>query len=254
MDFVGHYFYKVSKKKVGAPPKTNEEFLKRIKELNNGIEILEEYKGYHKSILFKNKYGLCKVQPGTLLKGMTGSLVSAIDKTAYMIEQFKEKHNNNKYTYPNYSYCGNRCKSLIQCPIHGEFYQLTDFHLMGSGCKECGKTRINGFSRTDFVNMSNGRNAIYYIIKCWNKEEEFYKLGITSRSVKIRYREKLLMPYNYESIFEYTSSDPEVIWDLEKRIKKKYKSFKMLPNLHFKGSQECFLLTLPIKEIIASFK
>ena len=42
--------------------------------------------------------------------------------------------------------------------------------------------------------------GVFYIIKCWNSQECFYKVGITSYSVKRRYNSKRDMPYNYEII------------------------------------------------------
>jgi hypothetical protein len=231
-----------------------DDFLQRVKNTGSNIEILEERGNYHKGILCRNKYGLVKVSPDHLLKGSSGSLRTAIDKTAYMIEQFKEKHSN-FYSYPNYIYCGNRCVGRIECPVHGEFEQLTDVHLMGSGCNKCGQeNRVNGFGRTDFINMANGRECIFYIVKCTNQEEGFYKMGITARTVKERYKDKSAMPYPYDIIFEYFSFDAGYIWDLELELKKIYKLLKQEPKKYFKGATECFNLSLPIEEIIENLK
>jgi hypothetical protein len=240
--------------KKGAPALTEELFQKRMYEVNSGIEILENYKGFHQQILCKNKYGFVKVAPQNLLKGYLGSLKVATDKTSYMIEQFKERHNS-LYSYPNYIYCGNRCIGKIECSIHGEFEQLSDVHLMGSGCKKCGQEgRVNGFGRTDFINMANGRECIYYIIKCDNEEESFYKMGITARTVKDRYKDRYTMPYPFRTIFEHFSFDAGYIWDLESSLKNQYKSVKYEPNIYFKGITECFNLSLPVDEIIENLK
>ncbi len=245
------------KNKIGAPSITNEEFLKRIFKLNNNIEILEEYKGFHVPILFKNKYGICKVQAGNLLKGKLGSLQSAIDKTAYMIEQFKEKHNN-KYTYPNFKYVGNRVKGKIECPIHGEFEQLTDVHLMGSGCRSCAFIKNDnykgrGYSRSDYIKTANGRDGILYILKCFGNNEKFYKIGITIQNIKIRYNNKEKLPYKYEIIFQHTC-DAGCVWDLEKLYLKKLKNYRYKPLINFKGYTECLDIQTPIEEIKNNLK
>jgi hypothetical protein len=56
-------------------------------------------------------------------------------------EEFKklsiEKHGN-FYNYSNVNYVGNKNNVKIICPIHGEFLQRPDHHILGSGCKKCG--------------------------------------------------------------------------------------------------------------------
>jgi hypothetical protein len=50
---------------------------------------------------------------------------------------------NTKYDYSLVSYETAFIKVKIVCPIHGEFLQSPTHHLRGSGCKECGKKKIN---------------------------------------------------------------------------------------------------------------
>lgn len=238
--------------KVGAPSISNSEFIERVKTVNNNIEILEERKGYHTPILCRNKYGLVKISPDHLLKGSAGSLKSAVDKTSYMIEQFKEKHND-FYSYPNYIYCGNRCLGKIECPIHGEFEQLTDVHLMGSGCTSCSfldTDRVNGYSRGGFITKSKGRECALYLIRLFNDTENFYKIGITSHSTERRIKKSSDIKYDFEILLEYKSFDAGHIWDLEKTYLREYKHYHYLPKIYFKGISECFSSDLPTQEII----
>lgn len=58
--------------------------------------------------------------------------------TQEIIEKFKLIHND-KYNYSKFEYLGNRIKSTIICPIHGEFLQIPKSHLLGQGCVKCGK-------------------------------------------------------------------------------------------------------------------
>lgn len=53
-------------------------------------------------------------------------------KSANLVHNFK-------YDYTNTKYINSRSKVLINCLEHGEFYQLANVHLSGSGCPECGK-------------------------------------------------------------------------------------------------------------------
>ena len=242
--------------KKGTPRMKDEDFLQRVKDTGSGIEILEERGEYHTPILCRNKYGLVKISPDHLLKGSVGSFKTAVDKNAYKIEQFREKHNN-KYRYPNYTYCGNRCDAKIECPVHGEFLQSSDVHLMGSGCSACSfieSGRVNGHSRTDFIKNSKGRECTLYIVRMNDQKEDFYKIGISSHSTEKRFKKSSDVKYNIDIFYELKSFDAGYIWDLEKEHHRKYKEFHYKPEIYFKGITECFTLDLPIEEILSYLK
>ena len=69
--------------------------------------------------------------------------------------------------------------------------------------------------------------------------EEFYKIGITSRSIKHRYCSAKSMPYNYEVISEL-EEDPKIIFKLEKEIHSSFDNFRHKPTIYFAGESECF--------------
>lgn len=56
--------------------------------------------------------------------------------TEQIVEKFKEIHKD-KYDYSKFNYLGNREKSLINCPVHGDFLQHSNAHLSGQGCRKC---------------------------------------------------------------------------------------------------------------------
>jgi len=56
----------------------------------------------------------------------------------HFLKRAKNKFGN-KFDYSKSIYINAKTKILIICPIHGEFYQLPLNHLVGHGCKECGK-------------------------------------------------------------------------------------------------------------------
>lgn len=58
-------------------------------------------------------------------------------------EQFANEANiihKNKYDYSLVKYVNNKTNVIIICPIHGQFLQSPDNHLVGKGCKYCGGT------------------------------------------------------------------------------------------------------------------
>jgi hypothetical protein len=57
---------------------------------NGEFEVISEYKPQNKDIHLRNKYGVCKLKPPTLFKNNNISKRSAIDKTSYGVENFKQ--------------------------------------------------------------------------------------------------------------------------------------------------------------------
>lgn len=78
-----------------------------------------------------------------------------------------------------------------------------------------------------------------YIIKCWNEEEEFYKIGRTFKRTNNRFHHSSIMPYNYEIIKEIIGDAEEII-KLELKLKNEHKIFKYTPKLEFCGMHECY--------------
>lgn len=56
------------------------------------------------------------------------------------VEKAKIKHGD-KYDYSQSKITNSRMKTKIVCPIHGEFEQRANDHLIGYGCSECGGTK-----------------------------------------------------------------------------------------------------------------
>ncbi|MEG0459825.1 MAG: hypothetical protein RR529_09355, partial [Vagococcus sp.] len=77
-------------------------------------------------------------------------------------------------------------------------------------------SKAKGQQRSAFINSAtqNGGQAIFYLLKCWNKDESFYKLGITVNHLITRYGSPKAMPYDFEIVLEYPDT-PEAIYDLE---------------------------------------
>ena len=71
--------------------------------------------------------------------------------TAEFIQEAKQIHGD-KYDYSKVTYINSCSKVYIICPIHGEFWQEANSHLMGHGCPKC-----NGEIKScaeDFINKA----------------------------------------------------------------------------------------------------
>jgi hypothetical protein len=217
---------------------THEEFINRLP-ISRLYKILSNYDGIDNNVLIEDKYGKCLMKAYDLMKGRSTTIQSAVDKEEYFLNKAKEVHGN-KYTYKNFIYRGGREYSVITCLLHGDFKQKPFSHLSGKGCAKCKGMKIGGWKRSDFIRIAGERNCTFYILRCFNENEEFYKIGITSLSIKRRYNTPSKMPYNYETIKEIKGTALE-IWDLEKEYKRKSKKNQYIPLISFGGScSECF--------------
>ena len=97
------------------------------------------------------------------------------------------------------------------------------------------------FVEQGFVDRCKNNIGTLYIIRCFNENEEFYKIGITSMTVKQRFRAKQLLPYNYEIIYQL-HVNPKIVFNKEKTIKNYILKHNMQykPSISFGGETECF--------------
>ena len=171
----------------------------------------------------------CSITKRSLAKTLT---------TKEFIERSFLKHND-KYDYSKSIYINRKTTVKIICKKHGEFLQLPGNHIQGAGCSKCNLV-FNSYTRSSWIKRAKDRKGIFYVIKCWNENENFFKLGITFVSIKRRYAGEH-MPYNYEIIKTVESTDLGYIWDLEKRFKRFKKKQHYKPLINFGGSKyECF--------------
>lgn len=244
-------------KKVKPTETPTEIFIKKakLKQGNNFDYSLVEYMGAKtkvKIICNKNNH-LFEQSPSNHLHGFGCILCARIiqgDSKRLNQELFINKATDihgNIYCYDNTEYIQADKKVNIECKIHGNFTQTPNAHMAGKGCEKCAILN-NSFSRTDYIRMSKGRPTTLYLIRCFNENEEFYKIGKTFKKVKERYK-KGSLPYSYEIISEYISTS-EYIFNLEIETHKKYAKYSYAPNIIFGGHTECYTKKLPIQEII----
>lgn len=190
------------------------------------------------------KHGIFEKSPLVYLKGQgcqkcarETSRLALLSTNDHFISKSILVHSD-KYDYSLVDYKGSAFNVIIICKQHGEFEQRPDVHIRGGGCTRCSKE--SHWRRSDYVRKANGRKCIFYIIRCFNDQEEFYKIGITMGTIKKRYKSKVDMPYNYE-IISCIYGEADSIWNMERDEKRKLKNFQYKPKINFCGSKtECF--------------
>jgi hypothetical protein len=163
------------------------------------------------------------------------------------------KKHNNKYDYSLVDIKKNNTDIVdIVCPFHGSFPQQVANHLYGKGCPMCKGETLSIFNREqapgwgwerwkEFAFESNYFDSFkVYIVKCWDDNETFYKIGRTFRTTKLRL-DKTKLPYNYELIWlKESKTDAKEIMELEIKLKALHKDFLFVPKKIFNGKYECF--------------
>ena len=165
-----------------------------------------------------------------------------IEKTkSNLIEDFKKVHGN-RYNYDKVVYEDSKKNVIIVCPIHGDFPKTPNSHKAGKGCHKCAMESPTGWSHTEWQKAGekskNFDSFKVYVIRCWNEEEEFYKIGRTFRTVKHRFKDKI-GKYNYE-VIKVEIGEAEDIYKLESEMKSQNKEFSYVPKNKFGGMYECF--------------
>ena len=152
------------------------------------------------------------------------------------------------------------CTNYINCKIPVDifckehqkiFSKKPNNHFNECGCDECAKNIVLknlqdgliGWTNTNWKKSANKsknfKSFNVYIIKCWNDDEVFYKIGKTFVGIKSRFQTKKSMPYKYEIIKMY-EGDGDSMSDLERTLQKINKTYKYSPKVSFKGQQECY--------------
>lgn len=238
---------------------TEESFREKVSELHPSLVFDKTvYTNPKEKVLYECAYhGEKSTYPYNLLKGC-GCRQCASQKPIVSNEEWVKRFKDCNCENISYDKIPNSFKSeehiTFVCNIHGEFEQTPLNHLK-SCCPKCGFNRSRNYHIENpigwnFHNWQKGAEKSknfdsfkVYIIRCWNDEEEFYKIGKTFTTLELRFRKSLKskMPYNYEVIKIIESkTDGLYISKLEKELQKSNKQNKYLPKLVFEGMFECF--------------
>lgn len=151
---------------------------------------------------------------------------------ALFVQKAKEIHCD-KYDYSSIRYESNRKHIKIYCKLCSEFFMQRPYsHLKGWGHQKCCS---DIFSPTEYGKAHP--KAILYIIHCWGMDEAFYKIGVTSKSIRKRFNS--LEDYQYEILFEKELSGYDAR-KTEIELHKLHKKYKHIPFIKFSGYTECF--------------
>jgi len=145
-----------------------------------------------------------------------------------------------KYDYSKIEYTNNHTKVNIICPVHQDFKIAPSAHLLNQGCPKCGND-FKGWTRTKFKNLceKNDKIAKLYLVELYdeNSKERFYKIGITSCSLKDRMKN---VPYKYKQEILFTHEDSNMVYDTEHLLHRVLKEYSYTPLIEFCGHTECF--------------
>lgn len=164
--------------------------------------------------------------------------------TEEWINRFTQVHST-KYDYSKFVYTSIYSKSIIICSKHGEFLQSPHNHSNGQQCPTC--SRAEAWINNTYYNPTNAEKnketwssipSSVYILKMYNTDETFYKIGITSQDVTRRFR-KHDFEYSYEVLSQTFMSLYEAVL-LEHALHTINKHNKYTPLKQFKGYTECF--------------
>lgn len=139
-----------------------------------------------------------------------------------------KKVHGNKYTYSNYSKMSDFV--TITCPIHGDFEQIGSSHISGCGCPKCAEYGFN-----------KDRPAILYYLSIDNGK--YYKIGITNRTVELRFSAKDLTKIEIINTWEYEKG--EDAYNKEQELLVAYKEYKYTgTNILDSGNSEIFTIDI----------
>lgn len=231
---------------------SHEEFLERLYEKNTHYRegkfiVLGKYKNLSTKIEVEDEFGKSIISPNNILhKNTLPSIRTAIDKTEYLINTYKKFVNNDKNLYDRVVYKNAQEYVEIGCKIHGTYnLQKPTSHYKYESCKDCMNESPNGWQHSKWQKAGetskNFDSFKVYIIKCWNENEEFYKIGKTYLKLKKRFKSKTSLPYNYKIIKIFNHQTKAIyISELENKLQKSNKDYKYIPKLSFGGMYECF--------------
>lgn len=170
-----------------------------------------------------------------------------IEKRKLSIEEVKQKLNkiNPNIELLSTEYVNANSKLHWKCSIDGCEWETTWGSLSyGSGCPVCGRKTAHGDGGYNSTlaerNKEKWKNekADVYFIECWNNEEHFYKIGITSKKVKQRFAGNQ-MPYNYKILKLINTNKYDATY-IEKQLHEIHDIYSYIPKIEFSGHTECF--------------
>ncbi len=163
----------------------------------------------------------------------------------------------NKYGYSKVEYKTARAPVTITCPVHGDFQQSPDGHL-NRGCRQCANDELPGSYSAKVLARNPAlavREAILYYLKFESSHgEDFFKVGITLKSIKQRFAGYGAAGYTYTVIGAKKLPLIEAFEIEQELLSNHVKAHRYSPlrgnrerTSKFGGRTECFSVELPPK-------
>lgn len=187
--------------------------------------------------------------PANHLKGVAPcpkcSLLARTTETSEFIRKAKAVHGD-IYDYSLTTFI--RCTEPVQitCKVHGVFNKRPDRFLQGIGCNACSgerratKQHWNYLKRCDINPLLQNRQGYFYLLKMWDEDEAFIKVGVSKEYKKrlTRYTEQGL---NFEilKVITFDTTRESAVFEKEVLDYIRDSNFKHIPFNKFKGWTEC---------------
>lgn len=136
----------------------------------------------------------------------------------------KEIHKD-RYDYSKLIYTGVKDKVEIICKVHGSFFQRADTHLSGCGCPHCSATLPP-------TEKHKETPTTFYVIKY----KGLYKIGITLKKVKQRYRRDVEDINDIEILTEIIIDGYDKAFMFEQFLMNKYFQYRYFGKKIFKNT------------------
>ena len=238
-------------KRTRARAKGQDLFIQEIKDIfgsNYDYEDAIYFNSHQPVSLFCKKpgHGTFARRPVDLLKGAgcqacgyeRSSLTQRLSENEF-IQRAIKKHDA-RYSYPNLNYRGLKETISARCPDHGDFEQHAGNHLQGKGCESCAQEIRALFGKTVAQHRRDKTDipGRLYVLHMFSEEEEFFKIGITSKTVRTRWR-SLGEIYDYEVIADLPMGMVRA-WTIEQDFLHRFEQKRYEPLVYFAGVTECF--------------
>lgn len=206
-------------------------------QLYKSLILIGNYEGDKYKMLFMSPYGKVLLIPYNTLNGKSYNITNAVNKNEYLFNYLKIHQP--QYIENGFEMVSNYIKNSkhIEFKLNGLLYKASPRSLMCGSFSDCwcegvyNKTLIERH-KDKYKNMF----CMVYKIKLYNKNENFYKIGITTRNTKHRAKN---FPYKFEIIDEINTNLYEAYY-LEQKLHKELKEYKYKPLITFGGQTECF--------------
>lgn len=141
-------------------------------------------------------------------------------------------------------YVNVRTVLTLKCKLDGHIWRSNWNNLFQKHkCPKCSYKEMDGGYNKTIANRNKlkwlKKFCLVYIINCFNDNENFFKIGLTQRTIKQRFCRKKEMPYQYKILFEFHMNLYDSIYLEQELINLNFDN-KYIPKIIFEGYTECF--------------